>query len=458
MFVPIDALKPILADLVKTGRRAGTAAAVARRGGRRGAGPARRLARVAGGPGDAAGIKVGDIILGVGGDGVRTQAEFYRKVWSRGGAGTDIPLRVLQGVDVKELVGPLDRPHRVLPAEDHVLTAAAATLPIGRRARSPAVGPRRMRGFRRPPPRAAHAARSRRSPMLLYAATIFVSAFLLFLVQPVMAKQILPWFGGSAAVWTTCLVFFQTALLAGYAYSDLVVHRLAPRAQMQAAHGAAARVARRAADRSRRVHWKPTGTENPSWLILGMLVATIGLPYFLLSTTSPLVQAWFARARPGASPYRLFALSNLASMLALVGYPFLLEPWAPTRVQALGWSAAYALFVGLCAAAGWSSLRASAAPRVLSPGDGAERDRPATGSARSRRPAARQALWCALAATGSLLLLAVSNHITQNIAAVPLLWIVPLAIYLLTFILCFDGKRVVPAATRSSRCSPRGSA
>jgi len=274
--------------------------------------------------------------------------------------------------------------------------------------------------------------------MLVYAATIFVSAFLLFLVQPVMAKQILPWFGGSAAVWTTCLVFFQTALLAGYAYSDLVVHRLAPRALVRV-HTVLLLVSLAALPIVPAIHWKPAGAENPSWVILGLLAATIGLPYFLLSSTSPLVQAWFARARPGASPYRLFALSNLASMLALVGYPFLLEPWAPTRAQALGWSAGYALFVGLCAAAGWSSVRHHASPPVVAldiesgvrEGDAPQEAPPSS---------ARQALWCALAATGSILLLAVSNHITQNIAAVPLLWIAPLAIYLLTFILCFDAK------------------
>ncbi len=169
-------------------------------------------------------------------------------------------------------------------------------------------------------------------------------------------------------------------------------------------------------------HWKPSGTENPSWLILGMLVATIGLPYFLLSTTSPLVQAWFARADPGASPYRLFALSNLASMLALVGYPFLLEPWAPTREQAIGWSAGYALFVVLCAAAGWRSLRHGATPRISAlPGHAVEGH--GTDLGEPAPTLSRQLLWCALAATGSLLLLAVSNHITQNIASVPLLWI-----------------------------------
>ncbi len=274
--------------------------------------------------------------------------------------------------------------------------------------------------------------------MLLYAATIFVSAFLLFLVQPVMAKQILPWFGGSATVWTTCLVFFQTALLAGYAYSDVTVRRLTPRAGVRL-HALLLLASLALLPIIPGVQWKPGGAENPSWLILGMLAATIGLPYFLLSTTSPLVQAWFARARPGASPYRLFALSNFASMLALVGYPFLLEPWAPTREQAIGWSFGYALFVLLCAAAGWRSLRQHTTPTVRALVDDAPGG---AGTDRGEAPPtlARQLLWCTLSATGSLLLLAVSNHITQNIAAVPLLWILPLALYLLTFILCFDGS------------------
>src|SRR5216110_572390 len=191
--------------------------------------------------------------------------------------------------------------------------------------------------------------------MPLYAATIFFSAFLLFLLQPIMAKQILPWFGGSAAVWTTCLVFSQTTLLLGYAYSDAVTRRLSHKSQAWL-HIALLALSCALLPIIPGADWKPLGSENPSWRILGLLAATIGLPYFLLSTTSPLVQAWFARTRPGASPYRLFALSNLASMLALVGYPFLLEPWSPTRTQALGWSGGYALFVGLCIAAGWRSL------------------------------------------------------------------------------------------------------
>src|SRR5882762_2309046 len=245
--------------------------------------------------------------------------------------------------------------------------------------------------------------------MLLYATTIFVSAFLLFLVQPIMAKQILPWFGGSAAVWTTCLVFFQTTLLLGYAYADAVTRRLSARAQVRL-HVALLALSCALLPIVPGAQWKPLGSENPSLLILGLLAATIGLPYFLLSTTSPLVQAWFARSFPGKSPYRLFALSNLASMLALLGYPFALEPWVTTRLQSYGWSAGYVAFVALCAATAFASLRSG--------GPETNAANPATASSRTdgAAPTAwRQLLWCALAATGSLLLLSVTNHITQNV-------------------------------------------
>src|SRR5687768_9551015 len=192
--------------------------------------------------------------------------------------------------------------------------------------------------------------------MILYAFTIFTSAFLLFLVQPIMAKQILPWFGGSAAVWTTCLVFFQFLLLAGYAYSDWTTRRLLPRRQVAlhivllAASLATLPIIPDAA-------WKPSGEEDPTWRILGLLGATIGLPYFLLSTTGPLVQAWFARTYPAGTVYRLFALSNFGSLLALIAYPFAVEPWIATREQSYGWSAGYALFVLACAASAVFSIK-----------------------------------------------------------------------------------------------------
>ena len=273
--------------------------------------------------------------------------------------------------------------------------------------------------------------------MALYAFTIFLSAFLLFLVQPIIAKEILPWFGGSAAVWTTCLVFFQAALLAGYAYADWLVRRVAAGRAMWL-HVALLVVAIALLPIVPVAHWKPSGGENPWWLILGLLAATIGLPYFMLSTTSPLLQAWFARRHPGRSPYRLFALSNAASMLALVGYPFAIEPWIATRAQAIAWSTAFATFALLCAAAAWTTLRALG-PAAL----GVPLVVPSASAARGEPPpaASRQLLWMALAATSSVLLLAVTNHLTENVAAVPLLWVLPLSIYLATFILCFDSER-----------------
>jgi hypothetical protein len=268
---------------------------------------------------------------------------------------------------------------------------------------------------------------------MLHALTIFASAFLLFLLQPIVAKQILPWFGGSAAVWTTCLVFFQTTLLLGYAYADFCVRRLSPRAQAFV-HIALAALSLAVLPIVPGAFWKPAGQENPIWLILGLLGATIGLPYFVLSTTSPLIQAWFARKNPGRSPYRLFALSNLASMLALLGYPFLLEPWIATRAQAWGWSVGYLLFVVLLVAAALRSARGVGVPEMSG------RIPTIEGAAAARPPISRQFLWCALAATGSALLLAVTAYLTQDIAAVPLLWIVPLSLYLMSFILCFDGR------------------
>jgi MFS family permease len=269
--------------------------------------------------------------------------------------------------------------------------------------------------------------------MLLFALTIFTSAFLLFLVQPLIAKQILPWFGGSAAVWTTCLVFFQVALLAGYAYADYTTRKLKPRTQV-GLHIALLVFSLAFLPIIADTGWKPLDNEDPAWRIVGLLVATIGLPYFLLSTTGPLVQAWFARTFPTDSVYRLFALSNFASLLALLGYPFLLEPWVTLDWQAWGWSAGYALFVALCIAAGALSLRFAARfPQ--------EQKIVEKLAAEGAKPTAFDyTIWLLLAALGSWLLLAITNHITQNIASIPFLWIVPLSLYLLTFILAFESE------------------
>lgn len=272
--------------------------------------------------------------------------------------------------------------------------------------------------------------------MILYALTVFISAFLLFLVQPVIAKQILPWFGGSAAVWTTCLVFFQCMLLAGYFYADWTTKKLTPKHQALL-HIGLILVAIALLPIIPDTAWKPTGEEVPSLRILLLLAATIGLPYFLISTTSPLVQVWFNKSYPGASPYRLFALSNLASMIALLGYPFLFEPWITTNQQAIGWSIGFGVFALLIAASAWFGLHRFNGDAVSD-----TPENPSTGVTENiAAPTRREKLtWIALSALGSVLLLAISNHLTQNISSIPLMWVVPLALYLLTFILCFDAK------------------
>jgi hypothetical protein len=262
--------------------------------------------------------------------------------------------------------------------------------------------------------------------MMLYALTIVVSAFLLFQVQPVIAKIILPWFGGSAAVWTTCLLFFQMVLLLGYLYAHATVRYLKPRMQMLV-HGALLLTSAAVLPIYPNPAWKPAGTEDPSLRILGLLAVTVGLPYLLLSTTGPLLQAWYARRYKGALPYRLYALSNAGSMFALLSYPVLFEPVFTTRQQAGLWSAAYVVFAALSALTAFRSGTAVAAARME------EGDPPRPG-------AAQYWTWMGLAACASVLLLAVTNHMSQNIAAIPFLWILPLSIYLLSFILCFEGS------------------
>jgi hypothetical protein len=275
-----------------------------------------------------------------------------------------------------------------------------------------------------------------RLSILPYAATIFLSAFLLFLVQPIIAKQILPWFGGSSGVWTTALVFFQTTLLAGYAYADLTT-RLGIRRQTLL-HLALLAASLALLPILASADWKPLGDEDPIARILLLLLATIGLPYFLLSTTTPLVQSWYWRRFHSAVPYRLFALSNFASLLALLGFPVLLEPWFSLGELGWGWSAAYVAFVVLCAATAWASLKAVG----VHEGDPLQAADAVAAPAASAPPATlTQFTWFALAAMASVMLLAVTNHMTQNIASVPFLWVMPLAIYLLSFILTFDHPR-----------------
>jgi SAM-dependent methyltransferase len=267
--------------------------------------------------------------------------------------------------------------------------------------------------------------------MLLYAFTIVISAFLLFQVEPIIAKIILPWFGGTAAVWTTCLLFFQIALLLGYLYAHALVRYLKPRAQM-IVHGGLLLVSALALPVYPNASWKPAAPDDPLFKILGLLAANVGLPYFLLSTTGPLLQAWYARRFKGAIPYRLYALSNAGSMFALLSYPVLFEPVFTTHQQAWMWSGAYGLFIVLCGIVAFRTGNALA----LAPEPQAGPDDP-----EAVPPGARQyAMWLALPAAASVLLLAITNHMSQNVAAIPFLWVLPLSIYLLTFILCFEGS------------------
>ena len=268
---------------------------------------------------------------------------------------------------------------------------------------------------------------------------IFLGAFLLFQIQPMIAKMILPWFGGSAVVWTACMLFFQTVLLLGYAYAHWLSAQTRPGAHWLHIGLLAASLLLLPVIPA--AWWKPAGDENPLLRILGLLAVTVGAPYFLLSSTSPLVQIWYARRSGGAAPYRFFALSNLASLLALLSYPVLVEPWIPARVQGILWSCEYTAFAVVLAwlAYGSAAYKSAAHPgphlSTISPTAAARRDN-------SGGPSwGQRAVWIILPACASFLLLAATNHLCQNIAVVPFLWIIPLSLYLLSFILCFDHER-----------------
>ncbi len=286
---------------------------------------------------------------------------------------------------------------------------------------------------------------------------ILVSAFLLFQVQPLISKFILPWFGGSPAVWTTCLLFFQTLLFFGYAYAHLTLSFLPGRWQAILHLGlivaAVCLLPVSPAD-----GWKPAPGMDPTWRILGLLTCTVGLPYFVLSSTGPLGQAWFSWAFRQRSPYRLYALSNVGSLAALLTYPFLFEPAFTAENQARLWSWTFGLFGLLCATAAiwiWRNRAGHHRPATTAATTDGEvndivaaegllprEDASTTASTTAGSPTwTRRALWMALPACASLMLLATTNHVCQNVATVPLLWVVPLSLYLLTFIICFDHER-----------------
>lgn len=283
--------------------------------------------------------------------------------------------------------------------------------------------------------------------MILIALSLFLSSFLLFLVQPLIGKYILPWFGSSPAVWSASLLFFEVLLTGGYAYAYSLTRLLRPRRQAW-------------------VHWlflgvsvlvlllglfywhtpllpgpawRPNEVDYPFWDVIKVLLIAVGVPYFLLATNSTLLQAWFNTLYPGRSPYRLYALSNLASLLGLLCYPFLFEPLLSVTDQARWWALGYGLyFVSACGLA-WRFMHSpSATPVETAPPISSV---PAAGIEPAAPSWYTRFLWVLLPAIASLLLLATTNQITQEIAVIPFLWILPLALYLSSFILCFESDR-----------------
>lgn len=280
--------------------------------------------------------------------------------------------------------------------------------------------------------------------MLVFAATIFLSAFLLFQIQPLIAKVILPWFGGAPNVWSTCMLFFQVVLLGGYLYAHVVNRWIRP-AWQWVVHGGLLLASLVTLQIIPGNDWKPTHHDYIALQILVILGISVGLPYFVLSATSPLIQAAFARRFVGRSPYRLFALSNFGSLLALISFPFLFEPFFASGDHARGWSAGYVLFAGLCFWALVLSRRqqsltdpVAAAPLQASSAE-PEPSISSTAGATSKRTAIPEiGWWLGLSLVPSVMLLATTNHLTHSVAVLPFLWIAPLALYLISFIICFE--------------------
>jgi hypothetical protein len=270
-------------------------------------------------------------------------------------------------------------------------------------------------------------------------AAVGLSAFLLFQVQPIFARFILPWFGGGPGVWTTCMLFFQGLLLAGYAYAHALTTCASPKWQV-GLHGALVALAVASLPLEPRPPdaLLPSQQAEPTWQILGLLARHVALPYFVLSATGPLLQVWHGRVCGAAMPYRLYALSNGGSLLALLSYPVLVEPFLARQAQTRSWSVAFVMFGALILGVAWSVWRSERR-------DG---NQPVAAASPGYRPQPPRwplrMLWVALAACASVLLLATTNKLCQDVAVIPFLWIAPLSLYLLSFILCFDRSQWYP--------------
>jgi hypothetical protein len=274
---------------------------------------------------------------------------------------------------------------------------------------------------------------ARAAPSWLYAAAVFASAGLVFVVEPMVARMVLPRLGGSSAVWNTSLAFFQAALLAGYAYAHGLQRLRSLKAQM-AVHIAVLALAALTLPLRISDPFGPPSLTHPALWLLGVLVVSVGPAFAALSATAPLLQAWFARLAPasagGSDPYRLYAASNLGSLLALVAYPVLVEPLLRLKLQAAAWSLGYGLFVLAVFALAALSRRAKAS------------EAPPLANA-APAPWSERLVWIGLSAATSSLLLGVTAHITQDVASAPFLWVIPLALYLLSFVIAFQARPLI---------------
>lgn len=271
--------------------------------------------------------------------------------------------------------------------------------------------------------------------MLLHIITIFLGSFLLFQLQPFVGRSILPWFGGGPAVWATCMVFFQVGLLAGYSYAHGI--STLNRTRQAYLHGCLLIASAILLPVSPSADiWKPVPGSAPVSGILMLLAATVGLPYLTLCASAPLVQHWFLRDFPERSPYRLYSVSNIASLLALASYPFIVEPLLSLRHQAAVWSWGFCFYSLACAACALRPVLFGKSRPAMIPG-GCLTAGQEYGTTKPALTAGDLIFWLLLSACGSALLLATTNQLCQEVAVIPFLWVAPLALYLLSFVICF---------------------
>ena len=272
--------------------------------------------------------------------------------------------------------------------------------------------------------------------ILLFAATTLIGAFLVFQVQPIISKCVLPWFGGTPAVWTTCMLFFQILLFGGYLYAHVLRTFFRPAVQ-GAIHVALLATAALCLPIEPSDAWKPMGDESPIVYLLWMLAVHVGLPYFVLSSTGPLVQAWLSYQDNSDRVYRLYALSNAGSLVALLSYPFLVEPVLSVTNQSVVWSLMFCLFVLVQGTVAIGLFRVSANTTTKE-----NTSNSASPSSKAAAPSwATRSMWVALPALASTMLLVVTNHVCQDVAVIPFLWVLPLSLYLVSFIVCFDSPQ-----------------